>query len=114
MIKSGKIRGIGMDIAEHRRFNKNAKSVFFKKFFTEREKKHCLSFKDGASRLAGHFAAKEAVVKAYGGKVFIGKIEIRHSAKGVPEVWIDNKKDKKILISISHARGFSCAMAVLI
>ncbi len=118
MIKKGvNIRGLGVDMVEIVRFRvlkPGSKGNFLKKVFSEEELEYCFSFKDPSSHLGGLFAAKEAVVKALVGNVFIPDIEVRHNKAGAPKIWRKKKMQRNILISISHTEKIACAVAILI
>lgn len=108
---------IGIDIVEISRLKRlklDKKSAFVKRFFTAGELKYCHSFKDFALHLSGHYAAKEAVRKALGNKIIgLDEIEVKHNHYGQPEIWIKNKKQTKLAISISHTDKIACAIAIL-
>lgn len=108
---------IGIDIMGISRFKRlklGKKSVFLRRFFTISELDYCLKFKDYAIHLAGHYAAKEAVRKALGNKIIgLDEIEVKHNHYGQPEIWIKNKKQTKLAISISHTDKIACAIAIL-
>ena len=116
MAKKANQPGVGIDIIETERFTlmlKPGKKHQLNKFFTETEIKYCLGFKDAAVRLAGHFAAKEAVSKALGVREFPWlALEIRHNQNGAPEVW-KNQKKLSVKISISHIKNFATAVAII-
>lgn len=108
------IKGLGIDIVEVKRFRKfkNRNGAFLKKVFTKNELNYCFSFSDPESRLAGNFAAKEAAVKASGGKLSVLGVEIRHRKNGQPEVLVRNKLQKNLMVSISHTDKLACATAI--
>ena len=109
------IKGVGIDMVDISRFKKFKKtSVFLKRVFSKKELNYCFSFKDAASRLAGCFAAKEAAVKAYGGKATVFDIEVRHDPLGKPELWKKGKKIQDVMLSVTHAEKIACALIVLI
>lgn len=63
----GTVLGIGNDIIEVDRIRKaSEEDRFTSRLFTEKERQYCLKHQDPAERLAGRFAAKEAVAKALG------------------------------------------------
>ena len=109
------LKGVGIDCVDIVRFEKfkdKSKHLFLKKVFFENELKHCFSYKSPASHLAGIFAAKEAVSKALGTRLFpFVEIEIRHEKSGSP---IAYKKGKKlpVKVSITHTNIIACAIAV--
>jgi phosphopantetheine--protein transferase-like protein len=107
---------IGIDLVEIKRFAKIKKSDFarWQKFFSEHEWQYAFGSKKSAERLAGIFSAKEAVMKALGGK-YAGRfdlIEIMHGKSGYPFVRI-KKSTKKIFLSISHERKYAVAIATI-
>ena len=110
-----KIKGIGIDIIEIKRFafsKKNKKAPFLLKVFSREELDYCFSFRDPSSHLAGIFAAKEAASKALGTKSFpLIELEIRHTKEGMPVVW-KGKKRLSIQVSIAHAEKLAVAIAV--
>ncbi len=67
---------------------------FLNRIFTLDEQKYCLKYRDPAPRLAGRFAAKEAIVKALGTGFSQGlswlDIEIHNDLTGKPVVSFSN------------------------
>jgi phosphopantetheine--protein transferase-like protein len=109
------VNGIGIDAIEIARFNKfrgNNKHQFVKKVFTEKEIRYCFRYQNPASHLAGIFAVKESVSKAFGGSIFLADIEVRHNSNGAPEVWKKNKKMKSVLVSLTHTDNIALAIAI--
>jgi holo-[acyl-carrier protein] synthase len=116
--------GIGVDLCCPKRIEKIYKN-FGKKFlgriFTEREIKDLeksLSKKYGSfHRIAGRFAAKEAISKALGTgigkKLSFKDIEITHDEKGSPLVALKNSK-QKVSVTISHEKSMAVAFAILV
>ena len=115
--------GIGVDLCCPKRIEKVYKNFgkkFLKRIFTDREIKDLeksLNKKYGSfHRIAGRFAAKEAISKAMG--TGIGKnlsfkdIEITHDKKGAPTVSLKNS-DKKVSVTISHEKNMAVAFAIL-
>lgn len=123
------IAGIGVDIVEISRI-KNAvsrwKESFLKKVFTENEINYSQAKKFSYQHLAARFAAKEAVLKAIGDSsiqhINWCEVEILNDDFGKPVVHLsgqakkikEKKKISSILISLSHARNFAVANAILI
>ena len=97
---------------------------FLDRVFTETEQAYANSNKDTVEKLAGRFAAKEAVLKLMGtgwrGKIAWTDIEIVNNAAGQPEVALAGEvKDlaakygiEHISISITHTANFAIASAV--
>lgn len=100
------LKGLGADIVEINRFTpfkKERGDRFLLNNYTAAELDYCFSFKDPVPHLAGTFAAKEAVFKSLGKeKLLFSVIEIRREKSGLPTVWIKNRRQRKILVSISH------------
>jgi holo-[acyl-carrier-protein] synthase len=108
---------IGVDIEEIKRFEKYVKDKdYLERVFAEDEISYCMPKKNPAQHLAARFAAKEAVWKALSTKnkkLIIGDISIKNTASGKPEVFIKNKKYKKIDVSLSHAEKYVVAVALV-
>ena len=117
------IKGVGIDIIDI----EEAKTLFesdgvLKRTFSEGELEQARGRADRIQRLAGWFAAKEAVIKAIGipresGLVLLD-IEIVHGENGNPECVLSGKiKDSvnigEILISISNSKNSAVGYAVL-
>lgn len=118
------IKGIGNDIIEIERIAASIEKHgqhFLDRIFTLREQKYCLRHHESARHFAGRFAAKEAIVKAFGTGFREGiswlDLEIHNSPEGKPQVslsaLLQNKFDHpKIEISISHCRTYATAVAI--
>lgn len=109
------IKGVGIDIIEIERFRsvlKKRNDHFFKKMFSDAERKYCFSYADPAPHFAGTFAGKEAASKALGGKYHISMLEVRRSKSGKPEIWKNGKRLPKLPISISHADAHAVAVCI--
>ncbi len=95
---------------------------FLKKIFTEEE----IRFSNNKiERFAGRFAAKEAVMKAFGtGRIGISwtDIEVVRAEDKAPEiklhgrgkVFAESKDIEDISISISHSKKYAIAFAVIL
>ncbi len=124
MISDLSIVGLGNDIIEVQRVRKSVQTYgerLLDKLLTPREKSYCLAFRDPALRIAGRFAAKEAIVKAlgcgFGANAAWHEIEIVNNAEGKPEVFLsqplnDRFNHPNLLISISHCKLFATAVAI--
>jgi holo-[acyl-carrier protein] synthase len=123
------ISGLGVDIVEVYRMRDAVKKwgdSFLSKIFTGKEIAYAARRRFSDQHLAARFAAKEAVVKAFGEpRKFPVKwtdIEITNDAEGKPVVKFSGdalklKKKKKvddIIISISHSKNYAVANAILI
>ncbi|MCR5586629.1 MAG: holo-ACP synthase [Lachnospiraceae bacterium] len=118
--------GVGTDIIDVERLSKPFGKKGVKRIFTETELDFIWS---GASestsfqRAAGNFAAKEAIVKAFG-TGFVGMnpsdIEVLRRESGAPYVrlyrgakkFVKENNITKIHISISNLKSYSTAVAV--
>ncbi|MCD7904235.1 MAG: holo-ACP synthase [Clostridiales bacterium] len=104
--------GIGTDIIKVERLT-DAKESFLSFAFTERELKE---FGGKPERLAGCFAAKEALVKALGlgfREIGLKDIEILHDEPGKPVVNLRGAAEKYggliYNVSISHEKEYAAA-----
>ena len=104
---------LGIDVVEVERFSALlARSPrFAERFFTDDERAHC-----GGSpvRLAGTFAAKEAVMKAAGltpAPAWARRIQVGRDADGRPEARVGGRT---IAVSISHDGPVAVAVALAI
>ena len=114
------ILGIGVDIVEIGRMRKAvAKEAFVKRVFTEAEAAYCRSRGAGmAESFAGRFAAKEAVLKAFGTGLREGRLP--DIELGCPKLLLygafrdmaEARGLKHAWISISHAREHAVAQCV--
>ena len=99
---------------------------FLRRVFTKAEQSYADSNKNGTEKLAGRFAAKEAVLKLMGtgwrGKIAWTDIEVINNPTGQPEVKLTGEVAKiaaklgvnHISISITHTANFAIASAVAI
>ena len=97
---------------------------FVKRVFTTAEQAYAEANKNEVEKLAGRFAAKEAVLKLMGtgwrGKIAWTDIEITNNAAGQPEVTLSGEVKRiakelgigHISISITHTANFAIASAV--
>lgn len=104
----------GIDVVGIERFRELIGRVpnFVDRFFTAAELAYCNSAPDPVKRLAGTFAAKEAVMKALGltpAPAWAKRIEVTRTAAGVPQA---NVEGRQIAVSISHDAGIAIAVAV--
>ena len=105
---------IGIDIEEISRFSKkdffNHKS-FYKKIFTEKEIKYCLSKSDPYLHFTGKFCAKEATIKAMEKPIDLHEIEILN-IQNKPSIILP--KPYQGMVSISHTKNYAVAIVALI
>ena len=97
---------------------------FISRVFTETEQAYADSNKDRIEKLAGRFAAKEAVLKLMGtgwrGKIAWTDIEIKNNPAGQPEVTLTGEVERiaeklgieHVSVSITHTANFAIASAV--
>lgn len=111
-----KLRGLGIDILEIKRFVSFKKSLdnrFLLNNYSKAELDYCFSFKNPGPHLAGIFAAKEAVFKTLRlDNILFSLIEIRREKNNQPVVWIKNRYQKSIFVSISHTAQIAVAIAI--
>ncbi len=97
---------------------------FLDRVFTEREQSDADSTKNRIERLAGRFAAKEAILKLLGtgwrGKIAWTDIEITNNTMGQPVVEFSGEVKRlarecqieQVALSITHTANFAIASAV--
>ena len=119
------IIGTGIDIIEIERVERAAsKQGFVNRVLTKIEKEYWESKGCAVQTLAGLFAAKEAVSKAFGtgiGPIELKDIEVLHSEEGAPYVLLrgaaaellEKKAAANVFLSISHSRYYAVAQAIL-
>lgn len=114
------IIGTGIDIIEISRFN-DINQSFLNRIYTPAEQR--LFHRNNYQTLAGNFAAKEAVAKAFGtgfNGISPNEIEILRKNDGSPYVVLNGrardlfnqKGGSKIHISISHSKDNAAAVAI--
>ena len=97
---------------------------FIQRVFTAAEQAYAEANKNSIEKLAGRFAAKEAILKLMGtgwrGKIAWTDIEVINNPAGQPEVTLDGEVKKlaeelgikHISVSITHTANFAIASAV--
>ena len=97
---------------------------FVQRIFTAAEQAYAESNKNKIEKLAGRFAAKEAILKLMGtgwrGKIAWTDIEVVNNNSGQPEVTLSGEVKKiadklgieHISVSITHTANFAIASAV--
>ena len=107
---------VGIDCEEVARFTSTPyerKSLFYDRWFTEKERRYCFSHPDPYRRLCGLFAAKEAVIKAVSGKLTDMKdIEIDCGADGKPTVRLLGSRAPRLRLALSICYARDAAVAV--
>lgn len=121
------IVGTGVDIVEIQRFKTALDrwgDDFLQKIFTEKEIGYSRSRRFQSQHLAARFAAKEAVVKSFGGNPGLRdwcQIEILNDSNGKPTVVLHGEAEKlqkntgidRIILSISHSKDYALANVIL-
>lgn len=110
-----RIIGIGIDIENISRFKKlshGKNKGFYRKIFTAREIKYCLSKADPYQHFSARFSAKEAVIKALPKAIDCKDIEIIRKSDNI-NVRIKNRKDLVVFASLSHTREYAAAIVMI-
>lgn len=112
---------LGIDLVQVDRLKRAIKKNgnFLSRVFTEAEIEHCFNQSRKYEHLAGKFAAKEAVAKAFNISPRWREIETLNGRNGKPKVNLYGKLekigyDRQILLSISHTREYAIAQVMII
>lgn len=120
------IRGIGTDIIEVDRIADNIEKHgqrFLDRIFTPREQEYCMKYREPARHFAARWAAKEAVVKAFGtgfgDTAAHTDIEVVNLSNGKPEVrladhLIEKFQNPQLLITLSHCHAYATATVIML
>jgi len=123
------IAGTGIDIVEISRMKEAVEKWgenFLTKIFTPREIRYSNSKRFSSQHFAARFAAKEAVIKAFGEPskhpINWTDIEVLNDKEGKPVIEFHNgalklkkkKKIKEVIISLSHSKEHAVANAILL
>lgn len=114
---------IGTDIVEVERMKTFLKrETLLKRTFTEEERAYCLKHKDPLPYFAGHYAAKESVIKVLGegSLLLIGSIEVCHRESGAPYLELTGEALKllhkkgmtELKLTISHEKKYAVAFVI--
>lgn len=120
------IKGTGIDITEIRRIAgamERHGQRFVDRILSAEEQQYLGSSPIAAERIAGRFAAKEAVLKALGcglSELSWHEIIIIPDRYGAPhchligraEAWAASRQIREVHISISHGRDYAVAQAI--
>ncbi len=121
------IVGLGVDLIEIDRVKKahlKHGDRFIQRLYTPAEAKYCLKKKDPYPSLAGRFAAKEAVIKAFshgfGGRWKWTHIEVVRELSGKPTLKFTGileklrvkRKIKNIHLTIAHSKRDATAVVI--
>ncbi len=118
----------GTDIVETKRLRaavEKWKDSFLKRIFSDKEIAYSMKKKFCYEHLSARFAAKEAVLKAFGegfSVVNLKDVEIINDEHGRPVVILKRAMEElrkrrniaEISISMSHTRNYAQAMAILV
>ncbi len=119
------ILGTGIDIIEIERVERAAsKQGFVSRILTHGEKEYWESKGCAVQTLAGFFAAKEAISKAFGtgiGQIGFHDMEILHRESGAPQAHMRGAAAElmarmgaaHVVLSISHSKYYAVAQAIL-
>lgn len=122
------MKGIGIDTVAIRKFTdvlKNSGDRFMEHVFTADERSYCAQAANPKQSLAGHFAAKEALIKAIPALRSYGvdwqEMEVTHDNFGAPKFVLSGKlleglkriAASTIMLSISHTSETAVAMVVV-
>ncbi len=122
------IVGTGVDLIEIERVEQAHASFgcrFIDRLFTPAEAEYCLKKKDPYPSLAGRFAAKEAVIKAFsqgfGGRWKWRHIEVVREKSGKPTIRLEGileklraeRKINRIHLSLAHSKRDATATVIL-
>ncbi|MHC4638841.1 MAG: holo-ACP synthase [Planctomycetota bacterium] len=117
----------GIDLVDFPRIEEMVNSHgerFLDRVFTRAEQDYANDNKNTVEKLAGRFAAKEAVLKLMGtgwrGKIAWTDIEVVNNSMGAPQVKLSGEVESiaknlgigEISISITHTANFAIASAV--
>ena len=123
------IFGTGVDIVEISRMQDAIKKwgeAFLTKIFTPREIIYSNSKRFSHQHFAARFAAKEAVVKAFGDPrkhpLNWTEIEVLNDREGKPTIVFhkgalavkNKKKISEVIVSLSHSKEYAIANAILL
>lgn len=111
--------GTGIDIVEIDRLRKalERRPRLSERLFTPAEMMSCSSSRMKFARLAGRFAAKEAIAKALGRPFSWHDVEIFNDSRGKPTATFGPKawasiRGAEVIVSISHGKEYAVAHAL--
>lgn len=109
------IVGLGVDIVEVARIRRAmSRPNFVARILTERERERELT----VAYVAGRWAAKEAVAKAWGSPLGWHDVEILNGPDGSPFARVLNRahqsgSEVRLTVSLSHEKGHAVAVAAV-
>ena len=114
---------MGIDLADVERyqFDETERARFARKVYTEEEMTYAMRKRHWAERLAGFYAAKEAVRKAFGHAIPWRTIGVTHARSGKPAIQLSGaaaaliaeRGVKAIHLTITHTATMAAAVVVL-
>lgn len=113
--------GLGTDIVQVDRIEKIVgkwNDKFLTRIYCPEELSYCRSGRNRYQRLAGRFAAKEAVIKSLGERVPWKSIKVISLKSGQPAVklissaGLDELVNQQMMVSISHTSRYATATAL--
>lgn len=119
----------GIDLVDFPRIDDMIKRhgrKFLDRIFTKPEQQYAIANRDKTEKLAGRFAAKEAILKLMGtgwrGKIAWTDIEVTNNQLGQPQINLTGEVKKiaerlgikHVTVSITHTANFAIASAVAI
>ncbi len=122
-----KIIAHGIDLVDRPRIKQMVQrhgQRFLNRVYTKKEQQYAEAHRDNIEKLAGRFAAKEAILKLIGtgwvGKIAWTDIEVVNNSAGQPEVTITGEVKRiaeklgitQISVSITHTANFAIASAI--
>ncbi len=127
MTENLRILGVGLDIIEIDRIREISLKYrnFLERILSIEERRQIGNKKDKFPSIAVRFSAKEAFIKALGGR-FEGwcwkDVEVLTGINGVPEIRLKNKAleeavkrgIKEIKISLSHSNKYAVAVVIIL
>ena len=123
------MKGIGVDTVAIKKFIETLAHTgdkFIEHVYTPHERAYCEQAANPHQSYAGHYAAKEALVKAIPSLRSYGvdwcDIEVTHDAFGVPQFVLEGRlfenlkriAGQSIMLSISHTHETAVAMVVVV
>ncbi len=106
------MKAIGTDIIKTSRLTPEVMD----KFLSKKEKLILNEYTSNEAKMefaAGRWAAKESIIKASNKEYKYSQIEILRSVTGAPVIFVDSLQRDDILVSISHEKDYSIAVAMI-
>jgi len=117
------ILGLGIDLAEveRYRFDERKREWFARKVYTPEEWAYAMRKRHWAERLAGFYAAKEAVRKAFGHAIPWRSVGVTHERSGKPGIVMLGRYAglpaargvARIHLTITHTATMAAAVVIL-